>query len=140
MRLRIVTPLAVVIDEDGVLAVRAEDASGSFGILPRHADFLTSLTISVVSWESSNGTRHYCAVRRGVLTVGGGHDIAVATREAVPGDDLASLDKTVLARFRADTETERTEHVESTRLHLNAIRQIMRHLRPDQRGRSEMFS
>jgi F-type H+-transporting ATPase subunit epsilon len=35
MRLRIVTPLSVVIDEDGVLALRAEDATGSFGILPR---------------------------------------------------------------------------------------------------------
>ena len=60
--------------------------------------------------------------------------IAIATREAVTGDDLATLDATVLARFRADIETERTEHVESTRLQLDAIRQIMRHLRPDRRG------
>jgi F-type H+-transporting ATPase subunit epsilon len=140
LRLRIVTPLSVVIDEDGVLAVRAEDATGSFGILPRHADFLTSLAISVVSWESGNETRRYCAVRRGILSVTDGHDVAIATREAVPGNDLASLGETVLARFRADIETERTEHVESTRLQLNAIRQIMRHLRPDGRGRSEMFS
>lgn len=139
MRLRIVTPLSVVIDEDGVVAVRAEDATGGFGILPRHANFLTSLAISVVSWESGDRTRHYCAVRRGVLTVDSGHDIAVATREAVPGDDLATLDQKVLARFRADTEAERTEHVEGTRLHLDAIRQIMRHLRPDRSGRSGMF-
>ena len=130
MRLRITTPLAVVVDEDGVLALRAEDATGSFGILPRHADFLTSLAISVVSWESGDGTRHYCAVRRGVLSVIGGQDIAIATREAVTGDDLATLDETVLARFRADIETERAERVESTRLQLNAIRQIVRHLRP----------
>jgi len=140
MRLRIVTPLSVVIDEDGVLAVRAEDATGSFGILPRHADFLTSLAISVVSWESSNRTRHHCAVRRGVLSVGGGYDIAVATREAMPGDNLVTLDQTVLARFRADIETERTEHVESTRLQLNAIRQIMSHLRPDRRAGAGIFS
>ena len=140
MRLRIVTPLSVVIDEDGVLALRAEDATGSFGILPHHADFLTSLAISVVSWESSNGMRHCCAVRRGLLSVGGGHDIAVGTREAVPGDNLVTLDKTVLARFRADIETERAEHVESTRLHLNAIRQIMSHLRPDQRGGGRILS
>jgi F-type H+-transporting ATPase subunit epsilon len=140
VRLRIVTPLAVVVDEDGVVAVRAEDPTGSFGIWPHHADFLTSLAISVVSWESANAARRYCAVRRGVLTVAGGHDIAIATREAVPGNDLASLDETVLARFRADTEIERTEHVESTRLHLNAIRQIMRHLRPNLRDGSEMFS
>jgi F-type H+-transporting ATPase subunit epsilon len=140
MRLRIVTPLSVVIDEDGVLALHADDATGSFGILSGHADFLTSLAISVVSWESSNGIRHYCAVRRGVLSVASGQDIAIATREAVPGDNPVTLDETVLARFRADIETERTEHVESTRLQLNAIRQIMGHLRPDRRGGGGILS
>jgi F-type H+-transporting ATPase subunit epsilon len=140
MRLRIVTPLAVIIDEDGVMALRAEDATGSFGILPGHADFLTSLAISVVSWGNRGSRRNYCAVRRGVLAVAGGHEITVATREAVPGQDFATLDKTILARFRADIETERTEHVESTQLQLNAIRQIMRHLRSSQPGRPEMFS
>lgn len=133
MRLRIITPLAVVIEEEGVLALGAEDASGSFGILPRHADFLTSLTISVVGWKRADATRRFCAVRYGVLTVTGGQEISIATREAILGDDLATLDRTVLARFRADIEAERTEHVESTRLQLNAIRQIMRHLRPDGR-------
>ena len=140
MKLRIITPLSVVVDEDGVLALRAEDASGGFGILPRHADFLTSLTISVVGWTSADATRHFCAVRRGVLSVTGGQAISVATREAIVGDDLATLDQTVLARFRADIETERTEHVESTRLQLNAIRQIMRHLRPDGRTGSGNFA
>jgi len=140
VRLRIITPLSVVVDENGVAALRAEDASGSFGILPRHADFLTSLAISVVTWECSDRTPHYCAVRRGVLSVIGGRDIAIATREAVPGDDLATLDETVLRRFRADIEAERTEHVESTRLQLTAIRQMMRHLRPDGRSRPGIFA
>src|ERR1700738_730523 len=93
MRLRIITPLSVIVDEDGVLALRGEDATGSFGILPGHADFLTSLAISVVSWESSDGTRHYCAARRGVLSVTAGRDIAVATREAVRQSLPASAPK-----------------------------------------------
>jgi len=140
MRLRIVTPLSVIVDEDGVRSLRGEDASGGFGILPHHADFLTSLAISVVGWTGNDGARRYCAVRHGVLTVTGGHDIAIATREAVTGDDLATLDQTVLNRFRADIETERTERVESTRMQLNAIRQIMRHLRPDGRRDSGSFA
>ena len=134
MKLRIVTPLAVVIDEDNIRALRAEDATGGFGVLPGHADFLTSLTISIVSWERENGARRYCAVRRGVLSVDGGREIAIATREAAPGDDIATLDQTVLARFRADVETERIERTESTRLHLDAIRRIMRNLRPGRTG------
>ena len=127
MRLRIVTPLAVVVDEDA-LALRAEDASGSFGILPGHADFLTSLAISVVGWKRSDGSRRYCAVRRGTLSVSGGQDVALATREAIAGDDLATLDSTVLDRFRADTEQERSERFESIQLQLNAIRRIVSQL------------
>lgn len=129
MNLRITTPLEVVVDEHGVLALRAEDWSGGFGIFAGHADFLTSLAISVVSWKTRDETRRFCAVRRGVLSVDGGQDISIATREAVLGDDLATLDETVLERFRADIETERCERVNSTRLELTAIRQIVNHLR-----------
>ena len=131
MRLRIVTPLSMVVDEDDVASLRAEDATGGFGVLPGHANFLTSLAVSVVSWKTGRGARRYCAVRRGVLTVDNGRDIAIATREAVPGDDLATLDQTVLQRFRSDVETERAVRADATRLHLAAIRQIMRHLHPD---------
>lgn len=130
MRLRIVTPLAVVVDEDGVLAVRAEDSSGGFGVLPGHADFLTSLTLSVISWERADASRLYCAVRRGVFSVNAGRGVSIATREAVVGD-LATLAGAVLARFRADLDVERSERVDTARLQLAAIRQIMRHMLAD---------
>ena len=131
MRLLITTPLSVVVDAQGVSAVVAEDASGSFGILSGHANLLTALAVSVVAWTGEDGRRRYCAVRGGTLSVEGGATVAVASREAIAGDDLDTLEQTVLARFRADREVERIEHVESTRLQLAAIRQIMRHLRPD---------
>jgi F-type H+-transporting ATPase subunit epsilon len=127
VKLRIVTPLAVIVDEDAV-AIRAEDDSGSFGILPGHADFLTSLAISAVSWTRSDGSRRYCAVRRGMFSVSEGKDVAVATREAITGDDLAKLEATVLDRFRADIEQERSERFESVQLQLNAIRRIVSQL------------
>ena len=130
MRLRIITPLAVLADEQNVTALRADDASGSFGIMPGHTDFLTSLSVSAVRWTTEDGNRRYCAVRRGVMTVTAGKDIAIVTREAVLGDDLATLDQTVLVRFHADIETERSERVDSTRLQLSAIRQMITHLRP----------
>lgn len=133
MRLRIITPLAVVVDEDA-LAVRAEDDSGSFGILPGHGDFLTSLAVSVVDWKRADGSRHYCAVRRGMFSVSAGQKVAVATREAIAGDDLPTLDATVLARFRADSEAERHEHFESVQLQLNAIRRIVSQLQSSGSG------
>lgn len=133
MRLTITTPLSVVVEEDGVLVLSAEDASGGFGIQPGHADFLTSLAVGVVSWRSRDEARHYCAVRGGVLTVSpgkpGGGEVAIATREAVLGDDLATLDTVILSRFQADAEADREERVDSIRLQLDAIRQIVSHLR-----------
>jgi F-type H+-transporting ATPase subunit epsilon len=132
MRLRIVTPLSVVVDED-IDSLRAEDASGSFGIMAGHAPFLTALAISIVSWRKDD-TESFCAVRGGVMTVGQkqapSSRIDIATREAVAGDDLATLDEEVLARFHADADEERTEHVEIVRLQLSAIRRMISRLRP----------
>lgn len=132
MRLLITDPTAVVADYTDIASLRAEDESGGFGILAGHADLLTVLPVSVVSWRHANGTTGYCAVRRGVLTVQGGNHIAIATREARRGDDLEALEASVLASFRAEAEAERTGRVAATRLHTEAVRRIVEALRPDQ--------
>ncbi|MGN6377129.1 MAG: F0F1 ATP synthase subunit epsilon [Sphingomonas sp.] len=124
MKLRITDPLQIVIDRD-VASVRAEDASGSFGILPGHADLLTALEISVVSWRDAAGTRGYCAVRKGILRVSDGNTVAIATREAHAGDDLDQLEAVVLAGYRRHEETERTERTASAKLRMQAIRRMV---------------
>lgn len=126
MRLRIITPLLIVVDED-VLSVRAEDASGAFGILQGHARFLTALAISIVSWRTTTAEQ-FCALRGGAMTVGAASNIDIATREAIRGNDLASLDTEVLARFQSDADEERSEHVEAMRLQVNAIRRMVSRL------------
>lgn len=131
MRLLITTPTAIVVDETDVSSVRAEDDSGGFGILKGHADLLTALSISIVGWHDAAGRARYCAVRRGVLSVTGGDEIAIATREAIRGDDLDRLEEIVLDEFRERTEAERASRAESARLQMKAIRQIVRYLRPD---------
>jgi F-type H+-transporting ATPase subunit epsilon len=134
MRLLITTATAVVVDESNAVAVRAEDESGSFGILTGHADFLTALTVSVVSWRCTDDARRFCAVRRGVLTVSRGGLVAIATREALVGDDLDHLEHLVLANFRNSVEAERTARTASLQLQMKAIRQIVRCLRPERPG------
>jgi len=99
MKLRITIPTAVVAELDDVVHLHAEDASGAFGILRRHADFLTVLETSVVSWRRAGGAEGHCAVR-------GGEQIAIATREAVLGDDLVRLEAEVLETFRHKTAEE----------------------------------
>jgi F-type H+-transporting ATPase subunit epsilon len=76
------------------------------------------------------GVERFCALRGGVLTVTGGSTVAIATREAVAGDDLATLDAQVLARFQSEADEERVEHVETMRLQLHAIRRMISRLQP----------
>ncbi|WP_374576244.1 F0F1 ATP synthase subunit epsilon [Phenylobacterium sp.] len=134
MRLLITTPASVVLDETGVTAVRAEDESGGFGVLEGHADFLTVLTPSVVSWRGADERRRYCAVRRGVLTVSRAGGVAVATREAILGDDLDQLEGIVRTRFHEAAEAERVARTESLQLQMKAMRRIVRYLRPGRRS------
>lgn len=126
MKLKIVTPLSVVVDRD-IDSLRAEDASGAFGILPGHAPFLTALAVSIVSWRAA-AEEGFCAVRGGVLTVTRDAGIAIASREAVVGTDLATLDREVLARFQSEADEERVERVETTRLQMHVIRQMISRL------------
>ncbi len=131
MRLLITTPTAIIVDAPNVVSVRAEDESGSFGILTGHADLLTALTISIVSWRDADDRPGYCAVRHGVLSVNNGRDIAIATREAVAGDDLDRLEAVVLNQFHDALEAERSARTQGLQLQMKAIRQIVRYLRPE---------
>jgi len=130
MRLIVVTPTEIALDETGVLHVRAEDSTGSFGIQPAHADFLTTLVVCVVLWRTGRGQEHYAAVRGGVLRVRQGATVEIATREAVVSDDLERLRGEVLAAMRGDIDAERTARAGALRLEHAAIRQIYRYLRP----------
>jgi F-type H+-transporting ATPase subunit epsilon len=136
MKLRITMPTALVAEYDDVMHVSAEDASGAFGILRGHADFLTVLETSVVSWRRANGAEGHCAVRGGVLTVSGGERLAIATREAALGDDLAHLEAEVLEAFRRKTSEEQSARAGSARLQVAAVRRILDYLRPERDARA----
>ena len=130
LHLTVTTPGQILVDSGDVAAVRAEDESGSFGILPGHADLLTALVPSVVRWRTANGSTHFCAVRGGVFTVSAGHNVAVACREGVLGDSLEELEAKVRAVRAQQTEADRKARVEQVRMHALAVRQLLRYLRP----------
>jgi len=134
MKLNVTTPLAIITEANDVVHVRAEDDTGAFGILHGHADFLTALAISVVSWRNGGGAEHHIAVRGGMLAVSAGNMITIATREAVADDDLHRLETEVLASFQRRNEEEVAARTDAQRLYLAAIRQIYRFLRPERPG------
>lgn len=133
MKLAVFTPLATIVQTEDAHSVRAADASGVFGILPGHIDFLTALAICVLTWRDSLGQEHYVAVRGGALSIERGAGVSVATPEAIAGEDLHQLEAEVLDQFRRHVEEERAARTDSERLRLAAIRQIIRLLRPQAR-------
>jgi F-type H+-transporting ATPase subunit epsilon len=122
----------VLVETDNIVAVQAEDQSGSFGILFGHADLLTVLVPSVVRWRTANGATRFCAVRGGVFTVSSGRDVAIACRQGVVGNSLEDLEaKARPVRAQQQLEASRKSHVEQVRLHALAVCQLVRYLRPN---------
>lgn len=136
MKLTVTTPLNVALEADDVRYVRAEDMTGSFGILPGHADFLTVLAVSVITWRHNDKSEHHIAVRGGTLIVRQGENVEVVTREAVSEDTLGELSDAVLERWRQERRVEEEARLSSSHLQLAAIRQIERYL---QAGRPRAF-
>jgi len=104
MRLRVFLPERIFIDQE-VTKVVAEAENGSFGILPKHIDFVAALTAGIFSFES-DGEEEFLAIDEGIL-VKRASDIMVSTRKAVRSKNLGELKQTVMHEFRILDDRER---------------------------------
>jgi F-type H+-transporting ATPase subunit epsilon len=138
LHLTITTPAQILVASDNVVAIRAEDQSGSFGVLPGHADLLTALVTSVVRWRTVDRAARFCAVRGGVFAVSGGRNVSVACREGVVGDSLDELEAKVRTVRARQLEADRKARAEQIRVHALAVRQLVRYLRPNPASAASM--
>lgn len=129
MRLKISTPTKIIEDVDQLHSVRAEDETGAFGIMPGHTDFVTTLPISVVSWQGLDGSRGFVLVRKGVMSVRDGAFVEIATRGGFRSDELHDLGETVWDELRRSDDIEDVSRTSDTRMHLATIRQIEKVMR-----------
>lgn len=104
MRLKVFLPMKVLIDQE-VTKIVAEAGNGSFGILPKHIDFVAALTPGILSFESG-GEEEFIAIDGGVL-VKCGAEVMVSTRKAVQSRNLGELKRTVEEEFGTLNESER---------------------------------
>ena len=123
MRLKVLVPTRVLVDEDAVKVV-AEARDGSFGMLPRHVDFVTALVPGILLHVSASGTERYLGIDEGIL-VKCDREVLVSTRNAVPGDDLATLRRTVRERYVELDEHERSARSALARLEAGVVRRFI---------------
>lgn len=123
MRLKVLVPTRVLVDEP-VGKVVAEAQDGSFGMLPRHVDFVAPLVPGILLYVSRDGAERFLGIDEGIL-VKCGREVLVSTRNAVPGDDLATLRWTVRERYVELDEHERSARSALARLEAGVVRRFI---------------
>lgn len=87
----------------GVVSFVAEDASGQFGVLARHARLLTVLTYGVARYRLEAGDWSYLALPGGVCYFAG-DTLNVATRRYVQGPDYDTVRRALSQQLLQEEE------------------------------------
>lgn len=123
MRLRLVTPIEVVADlEVGRIVAQAQN--GAFGILPRHVDFVSALVPGIMVYETRDEKEHFAGLNTGTL-VKVNDEVLVATRNAILGDSLETLQDQVSREFLELDEQEREARSALARLEAGMVRRFL---------------
>ncbi len=123
MRLKVLLPTEVLVDAPAVKVV-AEAEDGYFALLPRHVDFVASLTAGILAYETPAGEEVSLAVNEGTL-VKCGEEVMVSTREGVIGPGLEGLEEVIGQQFAAMDEHERRARSALNRLEAGTLRRFM---------------
>jgi len=123
MQLRILLPATVLLDES-VTKVVAEGVDGSFCLLPKHRDFVTSLVPGIIAYVDAVGTESFVAVSEGVLTKSGSK-VLVSTRRASQSEQLGELQRLVQEDFQNLNERERVAQTVMARLEADFMRRFL---------------
>ncbi len=105
MRLQVLTPTQRLIDQE-VQKISAESGNGSFTLLPRHIDLVTTIVPGLLSFVTTTGDEMHLAVDEGILVKRHG-TVLVSVSRAMRGEDLHSLQQAVEKEFRQLDERER---------------------------------
>lgn len=88
---------------DGVTSLVAEDASGSFGLLPGHGRLITALAAGITRFRAGDDQWHYLILPGGIL-YGTGTAVSICTRRYLYHTDFRQMDRLLAELLRADAE------------------------------------
>ncbi len=123
MKLKVMLPTEVLVDEE-VNKVIAEAENGSFCLLNRHVDFVSSLVPGLLSFGYGERQEEFIAVDGGIL-VKCGSEVLVSTRNAVRGVDLGKLKETVKGQFQILDERQKMTRSAVARLEAGFVRRFI---------------
>lgn len=124
MTLRVLLPEEVVLERK-VRKVVAEGENGSFGLLPRHVDYVEPLVPGILSFVPvGDEDEVFVAVDEGVLVKCGG-EVLVSVRNAMVGPDLGDLEATVRTHFQRIDKRERAMRTALAKLESEVVHRFI---------------
>ena len=124
MTLRVLLPEKVVLEQE-VQKVVAEGENGSFGLLPRHVDYVEPLVPGILSFVPVDDEDEvFAAVDEGLL-VKCGSEVLVSVRNAVVGPELGHLEATVRDRFHRVDEREQAMRTALAKLESEVVHRFV---------------
>ena len=111
MNLRILVPYKLFMEKKNIVRIVADTEAGSFGFLPNRLDCVAALIPGIFTFEVEGQGESYLAIDQGVL-IKTGTNVVVSVRNAIEGDDLATLRQAVEVEFlRSDVQEQSVREV-----------------------------
>lgn len=123
MKLQVFVPTELLLEAEAEKIV-AEAVEGSVGILPRHIDYVAVLVPGILTVTTPAGDERLLAVDRGLL-VKRGNRVTVSVQDAVRGEELSTLRRTVRERFERLDQREREARTALAQLEARFIRHFL---------------
>ena len=123
MKLTVLLPSEVLFERE-VTKVVAEGTRGSFCLLPRHIDYVSSLVPGILAWTDAGTDEEFAAVDSGVL-VKVGDQVTVTVARAVIGPELEELRRRVDDEFRVLDDRERAARTAVAKLEASLVRRFL---------------
>ncbi len=110
--------------EKEVTKVIGHAPNGSFCLLTRHIDFVSTLIPGLLYFESEEEKGEFHAIDSGAL-VKCGQEVLISTRRAIGGADIGKLKEKLEQQFHILDEQEKKARVALAKLEMNFIRRFM---------------
>jgi|GEM_PF-288346 len=133
MELKVIVPGGTVL-RARVSSISAPGTHGSFGVLPRHIDWVAVLVQGILAYvpeaaddrasTPAEELERYVALDGGVL-VKRGERVVVATQNAVTADRLEDVENAVAEMLHTETERERDARAVLFRIETDVVQRML---------------
>ena len=121
MRLKVVLPFCVYLDQEGVQRIIVDTAEGSFGIWSNRLDCAATLVPGILTFATASQGESHVAIDEGSL-VKVGDQVWVSVRRAIGGLSLDALHQAVEEEYRQVNEQERDLRLTMLKLESGFVR------------------